>query len=216
MLLPSLQKARTMSTHRIGTWSATAIVVIGVAYLVVLAVGMGRAGLDRPITDPTLAVMELLTIASAPPIVALAAALLVRARPARRVAGIVALAFAVLFAGTTMAVHFVGLTAGRQAGGGMLVWPSTAYALELLAWDVFLGLALLAAATTVEGDGPARAARRALLLCGALCLAGTIGPAVGDMRLQLIGVFGYAVVLPVAAWLVRRLFVAERGVASAG
>lgn len=41
--------------------------------------------------------------------------------------------------------------------------------------------------------------RRALLLCGALCLAGTVGPIVGDMRLQLVGVLGYAGVLPVVA-----------------
>lgn len=199
-----------MSAWRVGMWSSTAVVGISAVYLVVLALGVTRAGLDTPITDPILAMMEVLTFVSAPPLVTLVAALHARARPARRLAGIVALAFTVLFAGVTSAVHFVGLTAGRQAGGGQLVWPSTAYALELLAWDVFLGLALLAAAATVEGPGRARTARRALLLAGALCLVGTIGPAVGDMRLQRIGVLGYAIVLPVAAWLLRQLFAAER------
>lgn len=198
-----------MRTHRVGSWSAAAVALVGVAYAVVLAVGIRGAG-DAPIGDPILAIMELLTLASALPLLVLVAALHARARAEHRLAGVVALAFATLFAGTTSAVHFVGLTAGRQAGGGLLAWPSTAYALELLAWDVFLGVALLAAAATVEGPGAARQARRAMVLCGVLCLAGTVGPAVGDLRLQRVGVFGYAVVLPVAAWLLRRVNEAER------
>ena len=98
------------------------------------------------------------------------------------------------------------LTAARQLGEGGIVWPSRAYAAELLAWDVFLGLALLFAAPVFEGGGPERAVRRGLLACGALCLAGAVGPAVGNMRLQLVGVLGYAVVLPVVSVLLARVF----------
>jgi uncharacterized membrane protein len=199
-----------MMTNRVGIWSAAAVAGISVTYVVVLAAGMLRHGFHEPITDPILAVMEGLTLASALPIVTLIVALLDRARAAQRLAGTVAVVFAALFAGTTSAVHFVGLTAGRQAGGGLLVWPSTAYALELLAWDVFLGVALVAAAATVEGRGRAQAARRGLLVCGGLCLVGTVGPVVGNMRLQLVGVVGYAVVLPIVAVLLLRLFAAER------
>src|SRR5689334_12340790 len=119
-----------MTTNRLGTWSAAAVVIIGVAYAAVLAVGMARVGLQAPITDPILAVMEVLTLLSAPPIVTLVAALAERADDDRRLMGRVAVVFVTLFAGTTSAVHFVGLTAGRQTGGGGLVWPSTAYALE--------------------------------------------------------------------------------------
>jgi hypothetical protein len=80
------------------------------------------------------------------------------------------------------------------------------YAAELLAWDVFLGLALVSASRAFDGDGPERAIRRALLTGGILCLAGTVGPAVGNMRLQLVGVVGYAAVLPVVSFLLMRLF----------
>ena len=151
-----------------------------------------------------------LTLLSAPPLVMLMAAIHDRAAPARKVHALAALAFATLCAGTTSAVHFVELTAARQLGGGGIAWPSRAYAAELLAWDVFLGLALLCAAAALDGGGPERAVRRTLRAGGALCLAGTVGPASGDMRLQLIGVAGYALVLPVAALLLLRLFARDR------
>ena len=51
--------------------------------------------------------------------------------------------------------------------------------------------------------------RRGLLLCGALSLLGTIGPALGDMRLQRIGILGYAGLLPVVAFLLARRFAAS-------
>jgi hypothetical protein len=106
----------------------------------------------------------------------------------------------------TSAVHFVQLTAVRQRGPGSIVWPSSEYALELLAWDVFLGLALLFAAPVFLDEGPERAVRAGLLLSGSLCLVGTLGPAVGYMRLQLVGVVGYAVVLPIVCFMLARLF----------
>jgi hypothetical protein len=65
---------------------------------------------------------------------------------------LVALAFAVLLAGITTTVHFVDLTALRQLGPAELVWPSPLYAAELLAWDVFLGLSLIFAASAFRGD----------------------------------------------------------------
>jgi hypothetical protein len=201
-----------MTADRLGLWSAAAIVGIGVAYAIALAAGFARHGLHDPIADPILAIMEVLTLLSALPLVTLMAAVHDRAAPPRKAYGLTALAFATLCAGTTSAVHFVELTATRQLGGGGIVWPSPAYAAELLAWDVFLGLALLFAAPVFDGDGPERAVRRGLLASGALCLAGTVGPVVGDMRLQLVGVLGYAVLLPVVSFLLARLFARGRAV----
>ncbi len=197
-----------MSTagRRLGLWSSVALAAVGAGYVVALGVGFARFGLDEPITDPLLSVLEVLTLAAAPAIVVLMAAIHDRAPPARKVHGLVALAFGTLCAGTTGAVHFVELTATRQQGGGGIVWPSPTYAAELLAWDVFLGLALLFAARTFDRRTRERTPRRLLLLGGILCLAGTVGPVVGDMRLQLVGVFGYAAVLPVGAAVLARWF----------
>lgn len=114
-----------------------------------------------------------------------------------------------LFAGITSVVHFTELTAGRQAGDFGIVWPSRVYAAELLAWDVFLGIALVALGSTFAPAGGERRLRTVLMTCGWLCIAGTIGPVVGNMRLQLIGLFGYGVVLPIAALLLMRHFAVQ-------
>jgi len=64
---------------------------------------------------------------------------------------------------------------------------------------LFLGLSLLFAAPVFVGPGMHAVARWWLTVAGALCLAGTAGPIVGDMAIQRIGILGYGVVLPVAS-----------------
>jgi hypothetical protein len=196
----------SMMTNRLGFWSAVALVVIGVAYAAALGAGFVIHGLRQPIADPVLAIMEILTLLSAIPLVTLMAVIYERAAPDLKAYGLVALAFATLCAGTTSVVHFAELTAARQLGGGGIAWPSRVYAAELLAWDVFLGLALLFGAFTFDSGASERVVRRGMMTCALLCLAGTVGPIVGNMRLQFVGLLGYGAVLPVVALLLVRLF----------
>jgi hypothetical protein len=198
-------------SNRLGTWSAAAVFLIGVAYLITLTIGFAVHGFTEPIVDPILAIMEVLTLMSALPIVVMMAAIHGYASDNRKICGVIALAFTIMFAVTTSAVHFVELTALRQLGSGGIVWPSPEYALELLAWNLFLGLALLFAAPVFDDGGPERGVRRGLLISGILCVAGTVGPAVGNMRLQLVGLLGYAAVLPVVCFMLARLFRSDRG-----
>ena len=201
----------TMSGNRLGRLSAVAVFLIGLAYLVTLAIGFAVHGLAEPIVDPILAIMEALTLLSAPLLVVLMAAIHDYASVNRKIYGMIALAFTILCAGTTSAVHFVELTARRQLGSGGIVWPSSVYAVELLAWNLFLGLALLFAAPVFDAGGPARRVKGGLLISGVLCVAGIVGPIVGNMRLQLVGVLGYAAVLPVVCFMLARFFRSDRG-----
>jgi hypothetical protein len=171
-----------------------------------VGLGIADAGLNDPIGDPVLAVMEIITMVAAPLVVVLMAAIHGIAGRDRKTLGLIALSFGVIMAGLTSGVHFTALTAGRQTGGPVLQWPSTAYALELLAWDVFLGLSLLFAAPVFVGAGVFAAARWSLAIAGGLCLAGTIGPITGSMPLQRIGILGYGVVLPIACVFLARAF----------
>ena len=186
------------NTQRLGFLSSVGLLLVGVAYAVVVGFGIAQAGLDKPIIDPTLAVMEAITLVSAPLVVILMAAVCGLASSERRVFGLLALAFGAIMAGLTSGVHFMALTAGRQTDFTTLEWPSTLYALELLAWDVFLGLALLFAAPVFAGSGRRARARWALVSTGVLCLLGGIGPIVGNMAIQRIGILGYGVGLPIS------------------
>ncbi|MEA2760821.1 MAG: hypothetical protein QOD47_105 [Gemmatimonadaceae bacterium] len=183
-----------------------AVFLIGVAYLVALAINFAAHGLSAPIIDPILAVMEVLTLVSAPIILVVIAAIHGYASANHKLFALIALSFAIVFVGLTSAVHFVELTAIRQRGSSGILWPSPEYAVELLAWNLFLGLALLFAAPVFDGEGRERIVRRGLTISGALCVAGIVGPVVGIMRLQLVGVCGYAVVLPVVCFMLARLF----------
>ena len=71
--------------NQLGVWSASALCVIGVAYVVTLAVGFASAGFSKPIVDPILAVMETLTLLSAPILVVLMAAVHAYAAPQYKV-----------------------------------------------------------------------------------------------------------------------------------
>ena len=198
-----------MTATELGSRSATAVLVVGITYAVVLAIGMEQSGLSKPIGDPVLAIMELLTIASALPLLSLFVALHACAAAAQRIWATLALCFCAMFAFATMGVHLVELTAGRAAGKYGMVWPSVTYAIELFGWDFLLGLALLCAAGALPTHKTSNRLRHWLLVTGALCLAGLIGPLVSNMRLQLIGVFGYAILLPIVAWMLTGWFRAE-------
>ncbi|NGP53523.1 hypothetical protein [Thioalkalivibrio sp. XN8] len=192
--------------RQLGFLSSAGLALVGTAYLVVVLLAVAEVGLEDPVVDPALAVMEILTLLAALLLVVVMASVHAIAAQARKVFGLLALSFAVIMAGLTSAVHFVALTAGRQPGPFVLEWPSIGYALELLAWDVFLGMSLLCAAAVFPGPGFHAAARWALGTTGVLCLVGTVGPVLGDMTLQRIGILGYGVGLPVSSLLLAVVF----------
>lgn len=197
------------SAARLGARAGYAVVWVGVAYLIVLVAGMVRHGFSEPIGDPILALMEVLTILSALPILALFVALHASVAPDGRPWATLALGFAAMFCCATTGVHVVELTAGRALARPGLVWPSVPYAVELFAWDFLLGVALLLAAQALPRTSRERRVRAWLRATGWLCLAGLSGPLIGNMRIQLIGVAGYAVLLPVVAWMLATWFEGE-------
>ena len=194
--------------------SAIGILVIGLLYVATIAVWLVLVRAPhQPISDPFLAIMELLTLLSAPALVGMLVAAHAFSARAQQVFALAGLCFGVLAAGVTMAVHFLELTAIRQlaqadAGqlGYLLVWPSSLLAADYLAWDLLIGLSLVCVSRVFVGDISLNRARRVTALCGVLCLAGLVGPFSGAIAWQNIAVLGYAGVLPLAAGLVARVF----------
>lgn len=199
--------------RRLGLTAAAGLCAVGALYLTTIALWLVLASSPRePIPDPYLAVMEVLTMASALLLVGLAVALHSFADPSRRLPALATLVAGSTAAGLTWTVHVVQLTAVRQLWqrGSLpdyrLVWPSPLFAVEYFAWDVLVGFTMCFAGLAVADAPGARAARRALLLGGVLCVLGVSGPLSGRMALQNLALTGYGIVLPVAAALLVRVF----------
>lgn len=225
--LVDLPARRELDTPPHPTWTSTertvgraacwAILLLSLAYVPAMLAGfLANGGFDKPVADPYLAVMEVLILLMAIPLVALFACVHSYAPANRKTLTLSAFALVTLAVGITVCVHVVLLTAGRQLdatspGYDLLfswTWPSVAFALDIASWDFFLGFGLILAATAFTGPGLPVLVRRGLQLSGAVCLFGLVGAATGNMGLRDIGIAGYAVILPVVLLVMARVFAA--------
>jgi hypothetical protein len=180
-----------------------------------MVLGFSSMGnVSDPLPDPYLAVAEGLIILMAPLMVTLMIAVHGCAPGRLRGLSLAAVGWMMMLATVTMTVHVVELTFVRRIDPAELPgfdrllnfqWPSLLYAADIVAWDLFLGLALLFAAPVFAGPGY-RWARRALLLSGSLCLLGLVGPIVNVLAWRGIGIFGYAIVFPLTCLALSRAF----------
>lgn len=198
-----------------GRWSAWYVVALSAAYGVVMVAGFGSLGnLTDPLPDPYLAVAELLILLMAPAMVVLMAAVHACAPVHLRMLSMIAFGWMLVAACLTMTVHVVELVVARRIDPGAVpgfarlfdfAWPSMLYAVDVVAWDLLLGMSLLFAAFVFTGRGY-RGVRRGLLASGALCLLGLVGPATDVLAWRGIGIFGYAVVFPLTCVALGRAF----------
>jgi len=203
----AMRAADPSSRHwRLGALSCGVVAVVGLMYLAVIGawIVMVDSPAD-PIGDPYLRVMEILTILSALGISGWVVAEALEATPASRRFTVAALGAGVSASVLTITVHFVQLTAIRQmwrAGAVAdyrLIWPSSLFAVEYVAWDFFMGLTMILLGLARRADRSPRGGG-VLLLGGCLCLLGLAGPVTGRMSLQNVAVVGYGVLLPLAAF----------------
>lgn len=206
----------TAMARRLGLYSAAVTAVLLVTYAVTLAVGLlSLRSPEDPIGNPMFSILEILIIAMMPAMVALMVAVHAWAPVRVKTLSLAAVIFMGLLAAVTCSLHFVILTISRQAafaGQSWLPlflefrWPSVAYALDILAWDVFFPLSMLFAASVFGGSRLAAWVRRLMIVAGVLALAGLIGVPFGDMQLRNIGILGYVGVFLVVDVLLAVLF----------
>jgi hypothetical protein len=196
----------TTADRWIGMWSARVLCAFGAAYAVTMVGGFAAMGtLSKPLEDPYLAIMEVLILVMAPVLVLLAAVTHACAPDGTKTYSMTALGWMLLAAGFTMTVHLVQLTVVRRIDPSAIHgfqylfnwhWPSVLYGVDIVAWDIFFGLALLFAAPVFHAARQV-AVRNGLLIAGAMCLLGVIGPALNHIALRQIGIIGYAIVWPI-------------------
>src|SRR5215203_3480445 len=154
----------TATARSLGLFSAAATVLLGVAYALTLAVGLASLGSPQePIGDPMFTILEVLIIVMMPAMVALMVAVHAWAPMHAKALSLTSVVFMGLLAGVTCSLHFVILTLSRQpefTGQSWLPlvfsfnWPSVAYTLDILGWDVFFALSMLFAAPVFQGRSP--------------------------------------------------------------
>ena len=212
----------SLSARRLGISAAARIVLLGLVYAVTLILGLlSLQSPQQPIGGWYFPILELLILLIAPFAIGLMVAVHAWAPPEAQAYSLTALAFTGLLAGLTCSIHFVILTVGRQIasadpiGSALFLsfkWPSVAYALDIVAWDLFFGLAMLFAAPIFSGGRLATSIRILMIASGVLALAGISGVVVGDMQFRMIGVIGYAALFPVVALLLAILFMRSEAV----
>lgn len=212
----------TPTDRQIGRWSAIAVVVIAALYIATGTVWLvsnidSVTVLTLAPSEPYLTIMEILMLLLNPALIALFAAIHAYAPPDKKTCSLAAFGFVILLVAITGVVHFVQLTVVRRAASPTVAevfafYPSgegrhtAMFAAEMLGWDFFFGFAMLFAAPIFKGDKLQTAIRVGLILGGLLCLIGFSGPALGDMRLQLPAIIGYAFVFPSVCLLLAMLF----------
>jgi hypothetical protein len=206
----------TATARRLGIFSATATFILIFAYAVTLVMGlMSLESPQEPIGNPMFTILEVLIIIMMPAMVALMVAVHAWAPMHAKTLSLTSVVFMGLLAGLTCSVHFVILTMSRQPefteqSWLPLVlsfnWPSVAYALDILGWDIFFALSMLFAAPVFWGSRLAAWIRVLMIASGVLALAGLSGVVVGDMQLRNLGIVGYVGVFLVVAALLAILF----------
>jgi hypothetical protein len=199
----------------LGSWAARTIVVLEIAYIAVFVAGFASIGnMSAPLPDPYLAIAEVLILVMAPILVVLMVAIHQCAPTEAKPFTQIALGWMVATAAFTTVVHFVELTVARHIDPATFPgyarifdfkWPSTFYAIDIVAWDIFFGLALLFAAQAFKGERVALV-RRGLIVSGSLCLIGLIGPFADALGWRTIGILGYTVVFALVCLPLSRTF----------
>lgn len=206
----------TPNARRLGIVSAGGTVLLMVVYAVTLAAGfLSLRSPQEPIGEPFFSLLEILIILMMPFMVGLMVAVHAWAALESKVFSLIALIFMALVAGLTCSLHFVILTVGQHASMSGLAWmpslisftwPSVAYALDILAWDVFFAISALFASLVFSGSRFNTLIRALLLASSALALAGLSGVFFGNMQLRNLGIVGYVGIFPVVALMLGIVF----------
>jgi hypothetical protein len=200
----------------LGLWSARTIFVLEVAYVAVFVAGFASIGnTSRPLPDPYLGIAEGIILVMAPILVALMLAINAQAPQRAKPYTQVALGWMMAAAAFTTVVHFVELTVARHIHPASVPgydrifdfkWPSTFYAIDIAAWDVFFALAVLFAVPAFARRGDSLLVRRGLIATGSLSLIGLIGPFANALGWRTIGILGYTVVFALTCIPLSRVF----------
>lgn len=186
----------------------SAYTLFGLGLLYVITLTLGLLSLNSPtdpIGNPYVSIMEIIILLMAPMLIILTVSIYLKNQNENRFTNLLAVVFMIIACCITSSVHIVVLSISNHAGANAYPWfeqlfawkwPSVVYALDILAWDLFFGLSILCLIPNYYKKN--RIISMLLFWSGILSIFGLVGPVISNMQFRLIGVFGYAVVFPIA------------------
>jgi len=215
IVTPPGSQAKNLSALKAGFWSASFGAVLGIIYMLLLAIlQFSRAGFPPP--EPYQSLIGTVILITAPTLLVLMTAIHYYADEGQRVFSLSAFAFMILFAAMTSINRFVALTVVRQSvlagdGAGLELilpyhWPSVMLSLEIMGWGFFLGLAFIAVAPVFHGGKLERWIFWTFLISGLLCFVSGFGIVLNVQSLIMVGILAWGPGLTLAAILVAILF----------
>ena len=188
-------------------WSALALIALGAVYVGLIAWGMAT---QDPVTgfirDPIRILMEIVTMISAIALLFFAQSIKNFLAREQRFLADTSVVFMALLVALTSMVHFASITISSQIVGEnpllapllSLNWPSLLLSIDILAWDVFFGIAFICLGLSLRPITGGAVTSIVMIVSGILSLLGLIALPLNDMNIRFIGIFGYTV-MPVIA-----------------
>ena len=183
-------------------WSALSLIVVGVIYVGLIAWGIMTQDPETGfIRDPVRILMEIVTMVSAVFLLFFALSIKNWLAPDHSLLAETGVVFMTLLVSLTSIVHFVSITISSQiiAVNPLLSpmlslnWPSLLLSIDILAWDVFFGLAFIFLGLSLRQIKGLTLVSILMIFSGSLSLLGLIALPLNNMDIRLIGVFGYTV-----------------------
>jgi hypothetical protein len=183
------------------------LIILGIVYVGLVAWGLGtRDTATGEIKDEIRIAMEICTMISA--IVLLLFAVLVQQLTdrANRTLGVMGVLLMLAMVILTSLSHFVSISVGSSLMNAdnsldlivSLGWPSMLLSIDILAWDVFFGLAFISLGLSLLSNEAYITTSILMLIAGTLSLLGLIALPMNNMNVRFLGVFGYTV-MPILA-----------------
>jgi hypothetical protein len=204
------------TSRRVGLFSVATTAILVAAYAITLAVGLlSLTSPEQPIENPEFSILEIVIIVMTPAVLAMMVAVHAWAPTQLQVLSLTAVVFTGLLALVTCTLHFVILTLSRNPAFAdepwlplimTFKWPSLAYAVDIVGWDIFFPLAMLFAAPVFNGSPLAICIRWLMVTSGVLAFAGLLGVVLDDMQWRNIGIAGYVPVFLIVVVLLGVLF----------
>ena len=183
-------------------WSALALIAIGVIYVGLIVWGITTQDPETGfIRDPVRILMEIVTMVSAIVLLFFALSIKNLLGPEHSLLAEISVVFMTLLVSLTSLVHFVSITVSSQiveenpllSSLLSLNWPSLLLSIDILAWDVFFGIAFIFLGLALRNMEELSISGILMILSGILSLLGLIALPLNNMNLRFVGIFGYTV-----------------------